>query len=501
MAWICGFANAQGGILEIGKDDNGEIVGVRNVLSLLEDIPSKVQSLLGIVVEVKLKSESGLEYIEIVVEPHSNPISYRGKFHYRSGSTKQVLQGAALTRFLLEWHGRTWDDVALPGVKLSELDGRAFNGFRRLGVKCERLPPEALDDSDEDVIERLRLREGAFLKRTAALLFHPSPHQFVPGAYVKIGCFHGPDLLFQDVVRGDVFTQVDRTMDLLYTKYTRGLISYDGIYRVETFPVPRWAMREAVINAVVHRNYASHVPLRIRVRDDRISIWNAARLTPGWRADRLAEEHSSRPHNPQLAHAFFRAGLIEAWGWGIRRMLDTCREVGSPTPTWRPEGGGDGLRVTFPFSEAYRAADAAARGTVAPRPGDNQNRQKTARNGDQPPEDHQKPAATTRKQPESLPLPERILAVLRPDTTQEESGTTPLTTAVADSTTGKTTGKTTAKRIPALLRRDPEISLAAVASRVGLTVHGVRYHIRKLKSAGAIRRVGSSRAGRWEVLK
>ena len=110
LAWICGFANAQGGILEIGKDDEGEIVGVSNVLSLLEDIPSKVRSLLGIVVEVNLRSASGLEYIEIVVEPHSNPISYRGKFHFRSGSTKQVLEGAALTRFLLEKHGRTWDD-------------------------------------------------------------------------------------------------------------------------------------------------------------------------------------------------------------------------------------------------------------------------------------------------------------------------------------------------------------------------------------------------------
>ena len=92
LAWICGFANARGGVLEIGKDDDGDIVGVRNVLSLLEDIPSKVRSLLGIVIEVNLKSESGLEYIEIVVEPHPNPISYRGKFHYRTGSTKQVLE-------------------------------------------------------------------------------------------------------------------------------------------------------------------------------------------------------------------------------------------------------------------------------------------------------------------------------------------------------------------------------------------------------------------------
>ena len=73
-----------------------------------------------------------------------------------------MLQGAALTRFLLERHGRTWDDVAMPGVKLSELDGRAFDGFRRMGVKSERLPPEALDDSNEDVIERLRLATAPF---------------------------------------------------------------------------------------------------------------------------------------------------------------------------------------------------------------------------------------------------------------------------------------------------------------------------------------------------
>ena len=201
----------------------------------------------------------------------------------------------------------------------------------------------------------------------------------------------------------------------------------------------------------------------------------------------------SDPHNPQVAHAFFRAGLIEAWGHGIHQIRERCMEAGNPTPLWAREPGGV-LRLRFPFSEDYLAADAAARGVQ----GDDGH--KAARK-DPSPDDHRKTAATTRKQPESLPLPDRILAVLRPDTTEEESGTTPITTAIPDSTTARTTGKTTAKRILALLRRDPEISLAAVADRVGLTVDGVRYHIRKLKSAGAIRRVGSSRAGRWEVLK
>ncbi len=121
------------------------------------------------------------------------------------------------------------DDVASPGVGLNDLDGRAVDRFRRRAVECERAPPEVLDESVEGIVENLHLRRGAHLKRTAALLFHPSPHRLVPGAYVKIGCFRGPDLLFGDVVRGDLFTQADVTMDLLYTKYTRGLrcMKYD----------------------------------------------------------------------------------------------------------------------------------------------------------------------------------------------------------------------------------------------------------------------------------
>ncbi len=212
LAWICGFANAQGGVLEIGRNDRGEVVGVKGVLGLLEDIPSKVRSLLGIVVDVNLKSEDGLEYIRIVVEPHPNPISYRGRFHYRSGSTKQVLEGAALTRLLLEKHGRTWDDVPLPGVALGDLETRAFTEFRRRGVEADRLPRSILQESDASVIDRLQLREGAYLKRAAVLLFHPAPNRLVSEAYVKIGYFRGTEILYQDIVQGDLFSQIDRAM-------------------------------------------------------------------------------------------------------------------------------------------------------------------------------------------------------------------------------------------------------------------------------------------------
>ena len=199
---------------------------------------------------------------------------------------------------------------------------------------------DILEESDTGVIEKLRLREREFLKRAAVLLFHRSPARFFRDAYVKLGYFRDAELLYQDVIEGNLFEQVDRTMDLLYSKYSRALISYEGVYRVETFPVPREAMREAVINAVIHRDYADPVPIQIRVYDDRIMLWNPGHLPADWSVERLTEEHASRPYNPAIAYAFFRAGMIEAWGRGIRRITTACEAAGNPLPLWRIEPGG-----------------------------------------------------------------------------------------------------------------------------------------------------------------
>ena len=534
LKWICGFANAQGGVLEIGRDDKGKVVGVSGVLRLLEEIPNKALSVLGILVDVNLKSEDGKEYLEIAVDGYPNPVSYKGDIYYRSGSTNQVLGGAALTRFLLQKYGRTWDDVPLPGVGLKDLDTRILDGFRQRGASSERLPGDILNESDEEIIERLQFREAEHLKRAAVLLFHPAPHLFVMEAYVKIGYFRGSELLFQDVIEGDLFTQVDRTMDLLYTKYMRALISYDGVYRVETFPVPRDAMREAVINAVIHRDYTIPTTIQIRVSDDRIEMWNAADLSSDWAGEQLAGKLASRPHNPRIAQAFYRAGLIEAWGRGIRRIVDMCEEAGNPTPRWELQKTGEGLWTMFPFSAAYQAADTTSGGGGA-----EETNQSTAR--ETTPNAALKTTPKTTQNATQETIRERILALLgeEPGITRRllaerigltpdgvkyhlnklradgvirrvgstkagrwEILTTPKTTQItAQESAQNTTQETIRERILALLAEEPGITRRLLAERVGLTPDGVKYHLNKLRAAGVIRHVGPTRAGRWEVLR
>ncbi len=355
LRWVCGFANSEGGVLVIGRNDQGEAVGIGNGAKLMEDLPYKIRDLLGIIVEVNRHVEGDAELLEIHVPAYNNPISYRGRYYLRSGSTLQELKGAALDRFLLQRQGRTWDSVPLPGLKVSDLSVTSLRKFRELATTSGRLSSTDLSSSDAGLLEKLKLTEGAYLKRSAALLFHKEPDRFITGAFVKIGFFvTESELAYHDEIRGTLFQQAHAVVDLLRTKYMKAAISYQGLQRIERFPVPYEALREAVLNALVHRDYAVHAPIQIRVYENKLKIWNPAVLPEDWSLETLLGEHASHPYNPDVANAFFRAGEIESWGRGIERIYSACRNADSPPPNIQLDG--HDLWVKFPFADNYLTA-------------------------------------------------------------------------------------------------------------------------------------------------
>ena len=139
VKWICGFANAQGGAIYIGKNDKGEVTGISNARQLLETIPNRVRDILGIIVDVNLLSEMGKDFLEIKVDAYPSPVSYKGQYHFRSGSTKQELKGAALDRFILRKQGLHWDGVPVPNLVPGDLDSEVFNRFRSMAMKSGRM--------------------------------------------------------------------------------------------------------------------------------------------------------------------------------------------------------------------------------------------------------------------------------------------------------------------------------------------------------------------------
>ena len=193
LKWICGFANAQGGKVYIGVNDQCEIVGLeqKEAHRLTEDIPNKVRDVLGVIVDVNLQSEDGKEYVVVDVPAYSNPINYKGQYHYRSGSTKQELKGAALNRFLLEKTGMHWDEYLIPEVGIEQLSADAFARFRREAAENHRVDEEVLKDNDKVLLENLLLVDESTgqLKRAAVMLFHERPERWVSGAYVELGFF------------------------------------------------------------------------------------------------------------------------------------------------------------------------------------------------------------------------------------------------------------------------------------------------------------------------
>ena len=341
LKWICGFANAQGGIIYIGKDDDGNVVGVNDAKKMLEELPNKITTTLGIVADVNLYCEESKEYIEIIVESQPNPVNYKGEYHYRSGSTKQELKGSALDKFLLEKQGKHWDSVPIMNVKIEELKSETFDFYRKKGIKSNRLNDDVLTDSNEILLNNLKLTDGEYLKRAAILLFHPDPERYITNAYIKIGYFESDsDLVFQDEIHGNLIEQVEKTMDLLFTKYIKAIISYDGIYRTETFEYPKEAIREALLNAVAHKDYTGVTPIQISVYKDKIMIWNFGELPENWTIDTLQKKHSSIPYNPDVSNGFFRIGYIEAWGRGISKMNEQCASAGLPMPLYYYESSG-----------------------------------------------------------------------------------------------------------------------------------------------------------------
>ena len=113
---------------------------------------------------------------------------------------------------------------------------------------------------------------------------------------MKIGFFQSDDdLVFQDLIHGHLFEQIERTMDLLLTKYLRSSISYEGLQRVESQPYPEAALREALLNAIAHKDYASGNPVQISVYADKVSFWNEGQLPEDWTVEKLAIKHPSKP--------------------------------------------------------------------------------------------------------------------------------------------------------------------------------------------------------------
>jgi len=206
-------------------------------------------------------------------------------------------------------------------------------------VRRGRLTQKEAEVEDSILMENLHLvDEDGYLNRAAMLAFYSDPEKWVTGSYIKVGYFgrSDADLVYQDEIRGPLIEQIDKTVDLVYTKYMKALITYEGIQRVEQFMFHKEAFREILLNAIVHKDYSSCNPIQISVYEDKIYIWNDGEMPSELDStEKLFMKHSSKPYNPKLANVFFKSGLIEAWGRGFETIKESCEIYAGPLPEYQ----------------------------------------------------------------------------------------------------------------------------------------------------------------------
>ena len=343
LEWICGFANAQGAVMYIGVNDNHEVIGLDHIDKLMEDIPNKIVNSMGIVADVNLRKQDGLEYIEVAVAPSNVPVSYKGKYYYRSGSTMQELTGPALTDFLMRKMNTSWDMTTEPSATIDDIDPSAIKYFINAAIREGRINPSAKNDSVEQVLRRLHLinKENGKITIAALLLFGKDVERWNLTVAFRLGRFgvDQSDLIIQDRIVCPLIELPDRVIEVLKAKYLVSPISYKGMRRIERLEVPEDALREMLCNAIVHRDYTDTF-IQMKVYNERITLWNSGTLPPDYTVEKLWKEHESRPRNKLIANVFYMAGFIEAWGRGYEKIYNAFKKEHLKMPVFEEARGG-----------------------------------------------------------------------------------------------------------------------------------------------------------------
>lgn len=351
---LCAFLNAGGGQVVIGVTPEGKIVGQQVSDTTLRDIAAmldKFEPPAPIDVErVSLKGGQEIIALRATSAGESLPFTFGGRPYQRLGSTTSVMPQQRYQQLLLERvHSRhRWENEPATGIGINELDQEEILRTVRLGIETGRLP-ESTGDNVDDILDRLGLRQDGRILNGAAVLFGTRFLPYYPQCQLRLARFKGIDkseFLDQRQFEGHAFQLLDEGMLFLRRHLPVAGRILPGLFEREDEPLfPVAALREALVNALCHRDYAhAGGAVSLAVYDDRLEVWSDGMLPFGLRVEDLKRNHPSRPRNPLIAGVFYRRGLVERWGRGTQKIVELCMKAGHPEPEFIEQAGAVGVR-------------------------------------------------------------------------------------------------------------------------------------------------------------
>jgi ATP-dependent DNA helicase RecG len=351
---LASFVNTKGGTLLVGVRDNGTVIGWTGDDRAQQVIINQIVEIIRVQPAVSVQQEKKKPVLVIEVKPGTTLATCRGRYFQRVGNTTREIPAEQLGRYFIAKLGVQWDSVA-DDYTLDQIDPEVVRRFLELAKN--RLPFAREDESIEILLQKLELIRDGKITRGAILLFGKNPQASFTSAQIHMGRFRDTITIIDDkILKGNLFSQVDAAVQLfqqyMQVRYEFGekpekTETLSAMQRTEIWDYPIKALREAVINALIHRDYfQTGAEIQIRVYDDHVVITNPGGLPDGMTVDELRQEgHRSLPRNTLLAQVFYYGELLEKWGTGTSRMIMLCQNHGIPEPEFSAHP--DWFSVTF----------------------------------------------------------------------------------------------------------------------------------------------------------
>ncbi|MQY79008.1 MAG: transcriptional regulator [Bacteroidetes bacterium] len=355
---VVAFANTRGGIILIGVDNNGIVKGISVGTDTMVNWSNQISQVTEPTVIPELESVpiNGKYVVIIKIKEYPlKPVSFRGRCFKRVSNSNRQMSPQEIAQMHLQSTGNSWDALAAAVADSDILDLVKIKNYILSSTSSGRRN-FANTAKPIEVLEKLELIKDNKPTWAALLLFGKNPQSPLTQATIHCGRFKGETKIIDDrLISGTIIDQINEVMDFIRKNTNVEFVITGKPQRDEIWDYPLEALREAVINAICHRDYSEPSDIQIKIFDDSIHIWNPGGLPFDLTIDDLLDPaHSSKPRNKLIAQVFYDMALIERYGSGIQRMIADCVKAGLPEPIFEEKFGG--FAITFSkdiFTESF----------------------------------------------------------------------------------------------------------------------------------------------------
>ena len=341
------FANTKGGVILIGVSDRGDIKGVQIGKETLKDWANQISQSTDprIIPEIELGETDRKSLAAIWIKEFPiKPVSVKGRCFRRVGNSNRVMQTHEIAEMHFQSTGMSWDKLPAMDASLGDIDLEKVKRYIESAKDAKRRKIGS-GEKFPQVLEKLELIKDGKATWAATLLFHKYPQHFLSQAVIHCGKFKERTIVIDDrMIEGTVIEQIEEAMDFIRKNVNVRFVMTGKPAREEVWDYPLEALREAVINAICHRDYTIPSNTEVRIYDNELIVWNPGGLLLGLTLEDLYRPHPSVLRNKGIGGIFYDMGLIEQWGSGIDKMRKACQKAGIPEPKFEEH---QGFRVIF----------------------------------------------------------------------------------------------------------------------------------------------------------